>query len=155
MTTPNRATGQPVIPAAAPPQPFDPMKGMVAASAGGGVEPDNYAAEFVGAEYIPASDADPMTGKGGRQWPSIKFSWRLEDGRAVSRETSANKGLKTGFVETVGWLLGKPLAANEAYDLTACVGLTYLVTVGPKMNKAGQPTGWNEVTACIKLPAKK
>jgi hypothetical protein len=52
-------------------------------------------------------------------------------------------------------VLGKPLAANEAFDLTACVGLAYLVTVGPKLNKAGQPTGWNEVTACIKLPTKK
>ncbi|MBY0457868.1 MAG: hypothetical protein K2V38_11060 [Gemmataceae bacterium] len=154
MTTPNRASAQAAAPTT-PPQAFDPMKGTVVSSAGGGVEPNSYSAEFAGAEYIAACDPDPMTGKGGRQWPSIKFTWRLEDGRAVTRETSANKGLKSGFIETVGWLIGKPLAANEAFDLTACVGQVYLITVGPKLNKAGQPTGWNEVVACIKLPTKK
>ena len=37
----------------------------------------------------------------------------------------------------------------------SCVGKRYLITVGPKLNKGGQPTGWSEVTACIPLPTKK
>ncbi len=153
--TPN----QPKRPGATAPAaalPFDPMRGTVMAGAGGGsVPPDNYEATFTGAEYLPATEGDPMTGKGGRQWPAVKFTWKLDDDRTTSRETPANYGAKSGYTATVGWLLGRTPAVGESYDLAACVGKRYLITVGPKLNKAGQPTGWTEVTACIPLPTKK
>jgi hypothetical protein len=79
----------------------------------------------------------------------------LDGDRTVTRETTVSQGPKSGYILTVGWLMGHTLAANEPFDLRACVGKTYLVTVGPKVNKAGQPTGWNEVTACIALPGQK
>ena len=47
---------------------------------------------------------------------------------------------KAGYTATVGWLLGRTPAVGESYDLSARVGRRYLITVGPKLNKAGQPT---------------
>lgn len=158
MSIQNRASAPPAAatrPAAPLPTDFNPMEGVVTAGGGGSVTAGSYQASFVGADLLPATDADPMTGKGGRQWAAIKFRWQLEDGREVTRETPANTGQKSGYVQTVGWLLGRMPAASEAFSLTPCVGRMYLITVGAKVNKVGQPTGWTEVTACIPLPAAK
>jgi hypothetical protein len=151
---------QPGQPSASPgskdtPPAFDPMKGVVTSGSGGCIPPGNYEADFAGAEYLPVSEPNPMTGKGERKWPSVRFNWQLDDGRMAPRETPANYGSKSGYSQTVGWLLGRTLTPGEPFDLMACVGRRYLITVGPKMNKAGQPTGWTEVTACIPLPPKK
>lgn len=156
MNTPNRASAQPAQRPASPTPPgFDPMQGVVTVGGGGSVTAGSYQATFLGAELLPVTEPDPMTGKGGRQWAAVKFRWQLDDDREVSRETPANSGQKSGYTQTVAWLLGRVPAANEAFSLQPCVGRKYLITVGPKVNKIGQPTGWTEVTACIPLPAAK
>jgi len=156
MNAPNKAAAQPTVArSASVPTDFDPMQGIVTTGGGGSVPPGSYHATFSGADLLPVTDPDPMTGKGGRQWAAIKFRWQLDDGREVARETPANTGQKSGYIQTVGWLLGRVPAANETFTLKPCVGQQYLITVGPKVNKMGQPTGWSEVTACILLPTPK
>ncbi len=159
MNTPDKhqRPGEPIqAPAqAGDPPAFNPMQGVVASGSGGGVPPGDYQADFGGAEYLPAAEPDPMTGKGGRKWAVVRFTWRVDDGRLATRETPANYGSKSGFMQVVGWLLGRTLAPGEPFDLTACASRRYLITVRPKQNRAGQPTGWNEVTACIPLPPQK
>jgi hypothetical protein len=132
-------------------QPFDPMRGVVTAGTSTGVPAGSYHTVFTGAEYLPPTEADPMTGKGGRQWAVIRFTWRLGDGRTVTRETSDKTGIKATYPQVCGWLLGRTLTAGEPFDISGCVGQSYLVTVGPKKNRLGQPTSWLEVVACIPL----
>src|ERR1700722_3989151 len=89
---------------------FDPMKGIVAESASGGLPVGNYVGEFVGAEYLPVVEPDAMTGKGGRQFPQILFKWLLTEGehkgKTATRETPAPKPngqtLKTHYIEVCG-----------------------------------------------------
>jgi len=68
----------------------------------------------------------------------------------------AGLGLVFGLVQFVQ-LRKLPVhkAMLEISELIYETCKTYLVTVGPKVNKAGQATGWTEVTACILIPPKK
>jgi hypothetical protein len=138
---------------------FNPMKGVVIERESKPKVPaGQYEAEFVKGEYLPSQEPDPMTGAKGRQWASVRFTWRVAKGehagQFVARETSVptnGASTKTAFVAWCGYLLGRTLGP-EGYDLSSCVGKRYLITVGEKRNKAGQPTGWHHVEQCLRLP---
>jgi hypothetical protein len=130
----------------------DPWAGTVAAPGGGGLPPGTYTGTFDSVEYLPESPPDPMTGKGGRQFPKFAFKWRLDDGREATRETPVSFGPKAAYAAACGWLVGRPLAPGDKFNLRGCVGRKYLLTVGPRMTAAGTPTAWNHVVNAMPLP---
>lgn len=156
MTT----TIQTPAPPTGPGQPpvIDPMRGQfVPAQAGNRVPAGQYMAEFVKVEYIPPAAADPMTGKGAREWASFQFRWRIVGGefanQTVTRDVPVPKVFtpKTAYGEWVGFVLGRAVGAED-FDLTPFAGKKYLVTIGERLNKTGQPSGWLHVSQCIRMP---
>lgn len=126
---------------------YDPMKGVI--SSGEGVPPDNYTAKFLKAEYRPAVEADPMTGKGERKYDATRFSWEVlegtEKGKIATCDTGTATGVKSRFYMVLSWLMGgKAPNPGEPYDLSSCIGKKYLITVGNKPQKQ-----WVEVTHAI------
>jgi hypothetical protein len=128
---------------------FDPMAAVV--SDGGQVPPGTYTGKFMRADYLPTCEPDPMTGKGGRQYDAIRFSWEVADGeyggKVVSVDTPKATGTKSRFYCVGCWLLGRNPAAGERMNLNPCVGQKYLLTVGSKPGKS-----WMEVVNAMKLP---
>jgi hypothetical protein len=135
---------------------FNPMVGKVAEQTSAGLPAGRYQAEFVGAEYLPAVEPDPMTGKGGRQFATVQFKWRVSQGEHVgqyaTRETPASKGIKSAYIQVCGFVIGKPLGANEDINLTPFVGRKYLLTVAQKVGKDGTPKNWTHVVNAMLIP---
>ncbi|MCE9561574.1 MAG: hypothetical protein K8U57_05925 [Planctomycetes bacterium] len=125
---------------------YNPMRGTVSQS--GTVPCGGYQAVFKTAEYLPEHEGD-MEGKGKRQFPSVRFNWEISDGehkgKLVNTETSTANSVKSRQYTVISWLLGRQPTAE--YDLSACVGKKYLVTVGNKPNK-----NWVEVTQAMLSP---
>jgi len=135
---------------------FDPMEGVVAESNAGGLPSGNYAGVFEAAEYLPAQEPDAMSGEGGRKWAKIAFKWRItegeHEGKYAVRETPQSTGVKSSYVQTCGWVMGKPLTPRDAIKLKALVGRKYLLTVGNKADKNGNPTNWTHVVNAMLIP---
>lgn len=135
---------------------FNPMKTTVAAANGGGLPDGVYTAIFECAEYLPAVEADPMTGDAGRKWPKVVFRWKVTDGphagAAAIRETPEGTTAKSSFVQVCGMVMGRQLTAGEPIDLLPCVGKRYLLTIGERTDKFGKATGWRHVTNTMLLP---
>lgn len=140
---------------------FDPMESIVADSNAGGLPTGNYVGVFETAEYLPAEEPDAMSGEGGRKWAKIAFKWRLTEdatngehkGKYAVRETPQSTGAKSSYVQVCGWVLGKPLTPKDAVKLKPCVGRKYLLTVGNKTDKNGNPTNWTHVANAMLMPA--
>lgn len=136
---------------------FNPMHGVVATAATGGLPPAIYKGEFVGAEYLPAEEPDPTTNRKGRLWASTLFKWQITDGehkgRMATRETPAKETAKANFVQWAGIVMGKPLSAQDAYDLMPFLGRQYLLTIANKTDKNGNPTTWTHVVNAMLMPA--
>lgn len=129
---------------------FDPMQGVVAEGSKGGLPIGNYIGVFVGAEYLPAKEPDPMSGEGGRQWPKTVFRWQIVEGeykdKFAIRETSVGQGTsKSAFVQVCGLVMGKTLTAKDPYNLKPYVGRKYGLTIGNKTDKNGNATQWTHV----------
>lgn len=135
---------------------FDPMKGMI--SEGNRVPTGTYNGKFVKAEYLPKTEADPMTDKGKRDYESIRFVWEITEGdhigKAVNTETTMATGIKSRFYQVVCWLLGKNSGPGEAYDLTSCIGKKYLLTLGNKPGNKPGKSPWVEVVNAMMLPGQ-
>lgn len=136
---------------------FNPMQGVVATAATGGLPPNTYKGEFVGADYLPAEEPDPTTNRKGRMYASILFKWQITDGefqgRTATRETPVAQTAKASYVQWVGFVMGKPLSAKDAYDLKPFLGRQYLLTIANKTDKAGNPTTWTHVQNAMLIPA--
>lgn len=134
---------------------FNPMEGTVAES-GGGLPPANYSAEFVEAEHLPAVEADPMSGEGGRKWAKVVFKWRISEGehkdKFAVRETPVSTGGKSAFILVCGWVMGKQLTGKDGYGLKPFVGRKYLLTIGNKADKNGNLTQWTHVVNAMLVP---
>ena len=130
---------------------FDPMCGTI--STGEAVPAGVYTAAFIGAEYLPAKDPDPMTGKGGQKFDDIKFTWEITKvgehlGKKVSTKTPNSNGTTSRFTAVVSWLLGPQVAvAGGAFDLKPTVGKIFMITIGTRPNKK-----WVEVVIAIAMP---
>jgi hypothetical protein len=133
---------------------IDPMKGRLVAKANGvGLPAGAYTAEFINCEYLPAKEPDPMTGKGGRQWACYRFSWRViggeHDSQTAYRETPCGTTPVCDFAKVCAWITGKPIDGD--FDLYACVGKRYRISVSQKVNKAGVATNYFHVSSCVAL----
>jgi hypothetical protein len=128
---------------------IDPM--IMTVSAGGSVPNGNYTGKFQKAEYLPETEADPMTGKGGRQFAAIRFSWEITEGdyqgKIVNTETPTADGVKSRRYQVMSWLTGKNPSAGEAVSLATVVGKRYLLTLGSRNGKQ-----WIEVTNAMLIP---
>lgn len=119
---------------------------------GGGVPAGRYQATWEGLEFLPALPVDEMTGKSKRQFECLRFNWKITEGehkdKIVSRETTTNTtSLKGKYLQTVGMLIGR--SPEQGFNLNECVGKTYTVMVGNKLNNQGMPTNWLEVVQCL------
>jgi hypothetical protein len=139
---------------------FDPMEASVAEQSSGGLPAGNYVGVFEAAEYLPAQEGDAMSGEGARKWAKIVFKWRLTEdpsngehkGKYALRETPQSTGVKSSYVQTCGLVMGKPLTPNDAIKLKPFVGRKYLLTVGNKTDKNGNPTNWTHVVNAMLMP---
>jgi hypothetical protein len=139
---------------------FDPMEGIVAESNSGGLPAGNYVGVFEAAEYLPAQEADAMSGEGGRQWAKIAFKWRLTEdttngehkGKYAVRETPESTGAKSAYVQVCSLVMGKALTPKDIIKLKPFVGRKYLLTVSNKTDKNGNPTQWTHVSNAILMP---
>jgi hypothetical protein len=132
---------------------FDPMKFVVTESNSGGLPANNYTGKFVGAEYLPAQEADAMTGEGGRQWAKIVFRWEILEGeykgKFASRETPVSTGAKSSYVAVCGQIVGGQQTAGMQGDLSLFIGRKYMLTVAKKLDRNGAPTNWTHVSHAI------
>jgi hypothetical protein len=135
---------------------FDPMAFVVSGS--GGLPAGAYSAVFEAADYLPEEPPDPMTGRGGRQWPKVVFRWRIaegpEAGKEAIRETPVGTSSRVGYTQVCGWLVGKTLGVGDKGGLQECVGKRYLLTVGNRTTKEGVPTAWTHVVNAMRLPGQ-
>lgn len=135
---------------------FDPMESIVAESNSGGLPAGNYVGVFEAAEYLPVQEPDAMSGEGGRQWAKIAFKWRITDGEHAGkfavRETPHSTGVKASYVQVCGLIMGKTLTPKDAINLKPFVGRKYLLTIGNKADKNGNPTNWTHVTNAMLCP---
>lgn len=141
---------------------FDPMRGRVAAPTAGALPAGTYTAEFLGAEYLPVSEPDPMTGKGGRQWAAVAFRWKVAEGehagQTATREASLGEeprvaySPKSKYVEFAGLIMGKTLSPNDEIELKPYVGRKYLLTVAHKTDAAGNQKAWTHVANAMLIP---
>jgi hypothetical protein len=122
----------------------------------GGFPAGNYEGVFKEAENLPAKEPDLTTGEGGRQWAKVVFKWEItkgdHTGKTAIRETPQNTGMKSGFVQVCGWVMGKPLTPKDAITLRPFVGRKYLLTIGNKTDKNGMPTNWTHVSNAMPTP---
>ncbi len=137
---------------------FDPMKGVVAEANSGGLPVGTYVGLFQGAEYLPVIEADPMTGKGGRQWAKVAFKWGITTegefaGKVAIRETPCSIGAKASYTTFCGHVMGRTLTASEKIDLTPFVGKKYLLTVSNQVDANGNQKAWTHVSNAIPMPA--
>jgi hypothetical protein len=130
---------------------FNPMVATI--SDGGVVPPGTYPGKFRGAEYLPESEGDPMTGKGARQYPKVKWKWEITEGehagKEVSADTGVSTGVKSGYYQKTCWVLGQNPKPGDKVDLTWYVGKQYLLTVGAKPGKT-----WVEVVNAMLMPGQ-
>ena len=130
---------------------FNPLEAEIAEATSGAVPPGTYTAEFVGATYLPVEEADAMTGKGGRKFAQVGWSWTIRGGehddRTVNRDTPANTKPGTQYYDVASWLLGKGPTPGQSVGLTPYIGKKYLITMGAKPGKT-----WVEVVNAMRLP---
>jgi hypothetical protein len=137
---------------------FDPMKGRVTES-GSGLPEGQYQGDFVMAEHLAECEPDAMTGEGGRKFPKVVFKWKVlggeYDGKEAIRETPVGSGIKSSYIQVCGWIVGRPLTAKDAFDLTQFVGRKYLLTIGKKIDRNGNPANWRHVSNAMLIPEQK
>lgn len=129
-----------------PVEPWDPLAGTWEVK---GVPIGRYIGKFVGAEYLPVKDPDPMTGKGGRQWAMIKFIFEISEGDYagcyISREVPATRTPNSYFAEWVAALTGEKVSAN-GFNLKGCISKKYLCDYAVKKDD------WLHVNSIILCP---